>query len=132
MTTADENTSAPTAEEMRQRMTLPVGIVWVCRTCPQQGNSVHQGVDAARHDAGRHALGVHRDSAALAEIELRLLDAAEVAVRQEQRLPDAGVRTLVPVEDPWERESLSELQGRLLCDALGCEPQARHRHRRPA
>ncbi|MEU6867510.1 hypothetical protein ABZ924_30435 [Streptomyces sp. NPDC046876] len=44
----------------------------------------------------------------------------------------AAVRTLTPVEDPLTPVPLTEVQERLLCDALGCDPQARHRRRRPA
>ncbi|MGE7391796.1 hypothetical protein ACQKM2_40655 [Streptomyces sp. NPDC004126] len=56
MTTSEENTSTTTVEEPRRQMALPVGIVRVCGTCRQQGHIVHPSVDAARHDAGRHAL----------------------------------------------------------------------------
>ncbi|MGE7390854.1 hypothetical protein ACQKM2_35805 [Streptomyces sp. NPDC004126] len=131
--TTTEDSSAPTAQELRRRMALPVGIVWVCGTCRQQGHVVHPSVDAARHDAGRHALAAHGDTVALAEIELRLVDAQDVDVRRQQRHPDARVRTLLPVEDPFTRlPPLSPLQEELLCDVLGCDPQARHLRRRPA
>ncbi|MCX5374921.1 hypothetical protein [Streptomyces sp. NBC_00091] len=133
MTTTDENTSTTTTlEELRRLMALPVGIVWMCRACPQQGHTVHPSVDAARHDAVRHALAVHRDSVALADMDLRLVDDRDVAVRRQQRLPGAGARTLTPVEDLFTQEPLSDAQEQFLCDVLGCDPQARDRRRRLA
>ncbi|MEU3726741.1 hypothetical protein [Streptomyces sp. NPDC031705] len=112
---------------------LPVGIVWVCSTCWQQGHSVHPSVDAARHDAGCHAIAAHGDTLALADIELRLIDAHDVDIRRQQRHPDTRGRTLLPVEDAFVRVvPLSPLQQELLCDVLGCDPQARHRRHRTA
>ncbi|MET7305357.1 hypothetical protein [Embleya sp. NPDC005575] len=37
---------------------------------------------------------------------------------------------LVPPLEPWDADALSALQLELVCDAVGCAPDSRHRRRR--
>lgn len=112
-------------------LALPVGLVWVCRACPVQGRLVHTALDTARHDAAGHAIGVHRDRAALADITLRLVGEEDVAVRAAARCPGDDVVTLMPpLEDAWTVPALTDLQEDLVCEALACAPDSRHRRRR--
>ncbi|MGK4586088.1 hypothetical protein [Kitasatospora sp. HPMI-4] len=117
-----------TVEDLLASMKLDVGISWVCWACKVQGWAVHPGLDAARHDAAGHALGVHRDRLALAQIALRLVSAQEKEQRVAAMLD--GPPMIPPVEDPYERPALTDLQQELVCDALGCPPHSRHRRRR--
>jgi hypothetical protein len=116
--------------ELRALMALDVGITWVCWACRVQGHVVHPGVDAARHDAAGHALSVHRDRLALAEIALKLVSEEEKRARLDSMLD--GPPIIPPLEDPWDgpRMPLSPLQEELVCDALGCDPDSRHRRQR--
>lgn len=119
---------AMTVEELLASMKLDVGISWVCWACKVQGFFTYPNVDAARHDAAGHALGVHRDRLALAEIALRLVSQEEKEQRVAAQLD--GPPMVPPVEDPYERPLLMDLQLDLVCDALGCPPDSRHRRRR--
>ncbi|WP_327075505.1 hypothetical protein OG196_43010 (plasmid) [Kitasatospora purpeofusca] len=106
---------------------LDIGVSWVCWACPVQGHTVHASVDAARHDAAGHALGVHRDRLALAQIALRLVSEEERRTRT-----DGTVAMVPPLEDPFSRPRPSPAQQQVMCDAIGCRPDARHRrHREP-
>lgn len=111
-------------------LALPEGLVWVCRACPMQGRLVHTALDAARHDAASHAIGVHRDRVALTDITLRLVGEEDVTVRAAARHPGDPVALMPPVEDAWNAQALTDLQQDLVCEALGCAPDARHRQRK--
>ncbi|MFJ2193129.1 hypothetical protein ACIOJE_35170 [Kitasatospora sp. NPDC087861] len=108
---------------------LDVGVSWVCWACSVQSCYVYPSVDAARHDAAGHALGLHQDRLALSEIALRLVSEEEQQVRTDALL--GGPPMVPPVEDPYLRPDLSPLQQELVCDAIGCPPNSRHRRRRP-
>ncbi|MFJ3164376.1 hypothetical protein [Streptomyces kanasensis] len=113
-------------------MQLDVGIVWVYRACPVQGRIVHVSMDAARHDAAGHAVGWHRDTVALTEISLRLISADETEVRALARWDPARTVSLVPPLEPLDQGELSPVQQRLVCDAVGCPEDSRHRRRQRA
>ncbi|MFD5899671.1 hypothetical protein [Streptomyces sp. NPDC060366] len=117
-------------QEFLAALALPEGLVWVCRGCPMQGRLVHTALDSARHDAAGHAIGVHRDRVALADITLRLVGEEDVTVRAAARHPGDVVALMPPVEDAWNAPALTDLQQDLVCEALGCAPDARHRRRR--
>lgn len=115
-------------EDLLASMQLDVGVSWVCWDCQLQGHVVHPNLDGARHDAAGHALGVHRDRLALSQIALRLVSQQEKDARVAAMLD--GPPMVPPIEDPWERAPLSALQLDLVCDALGCPADSRHRRRR--
>lgn len=119
-----------TVEKLRAGMRLDVGVTFVCWACKVQGWMVHPNLDGARHDAAEHALGVHRDRWALAEIALKLVSQEEKDARVEAML--GGLSMVPPVEDPEARPVLSPVQLDLVCEALGCPVDSRHRRKRGA
>ncbi|WP_030694549.1 hypothetical protein [Streptomyces globisporus] len=119
-----------TWDALRADTQLAVGIIWVCRICPTQGWVVSTSVDAARHDAAAHAVGRHQDTSALADIELRLVSPEEADIRSRARQGDDTLAlTLVPPMEALYDRTLSPLQQRIVCDAVGCPPDSRHRRR---
>ncbi|MCB5181873.1 hypothetical protein [Streptomyces antimicrobicus] len=71
----------------------------------------------------------HRDTVALTEISLRLVSAEDVEVRARARVDPtvALMPPLVPLGG-----GLSLVQQRIVCDAVGCPPDSRHRRRQQA
>ncbi|MFJ6486603.1 hypothetical protein ACIQK6_41815 [Streptomyces sp. NPDC091682] len=122
-----------TWDATRADMQLDTGIIWVCRACPVQGRYDHVSLDAARHDAAGHAVWWHRDTVALTDIVLRLISDEEKQVRRSAALDLPGdAVALVPPMEPLYEGGLSLLQQRIVCDAVGCPEDSRHRRRQRA
>jgi hypothetical protein len=113
-------------------MQLDVGIVWICRACPAQGRFVHSTMDSARHDAAAHAVWWHRDRMALTDIALRLISQEEKDVRVSAGWDPASAAGIVPPLEPLYEGELSLVQQRIVCDAVGCPEDSRHRRRQRA
>lgn len=123
-----------TWDEIKADMKLDVGIIWVCRACPVQGRWEHVAIDAARHDAAAHAIWWHRDSLALTDIVLRLISQEEKELRLKVDWPsnEKQAVALMPPMEPLHEGELSTLQQELVCQAIGCPEDSRHRRRRRA
>ncbi|MFD0574804.1 hypothetical protein ACFQ0T_43310 [Kitasatospora gansuensis] len=124
----DQDEPAATVESLLAAMKLDVAVSWVCWTCQVQGRFAHPNIDSARHDAVGHAIGVHRERLALMQIALITVSEEGRAAR---RLPeDLQEVPLVPRVERWDdMPPLTGLQQMLVCDALGCDPQSRHRRK---
>ncbi|MER7623822.1 hypothetical protein [Streptomyces sp. NPDC126503] len=113
-------------------MQLDVGIVWIYRACPARGRFVHATMDSARHDAAAHAVWWHRDRMALTDIALRLISQQEKDVRVSAGWDPASAAGIVPPLEPLYEGELSLVQQRIVCDAVGCPEDSRHRRRQRA